>query len=143
MLTKTNLKTIIVNNLNDIRITAIALFINRLISRNKYDGNIPQYRIKNIINNTYVTNLTDFSSNIDANSLIMDYYFNSDKITSDRIHPFTVILGNYIVELNPNSEEDSFYTSIYGNSSKIILLMNYLADGDITLPLKIFEIKLI
>lgn len=144
MLSNTQIKDVIIQNLGDSRIFAIQAFLTRLIKRNKYDSNIKQYRIYDKVSNTYVVSLNDFISKIDAASLIADYFYYADGLTGDRTHPIAINLSNFTITLDKNSEEDSIYFNMFGSESKnILLLLNYLADGDTILPLKIFEIRLI
>lgn len=144
MLTTTELKTIITQNFDDIRITSIVLFIDRLLERGFHGGGINQYRIKNLTTDTYITNLTEFLTAIDPNQIDMDYFYFSDKMTGDRTHPIAVILKNFEVEISNLASEDDTYIRMFGSKSKrIMFLMNYLSDGDTVLPLKIIEIRLI
>lgn len=143
MITNSEIKSIIINNFNDIRISSIHFFIDFLIKRNNHGGNISQYRIKNILTDNYVTSLADFVSAINDRYIIADYYHGSEKMGGDRTHPFLVILTNFKVELNTNCEEDSKYITSFGKqANSIMFLINYIADGDSVLPLKIFEVKL-
>lgn len=143
MLTNASIKTIIQNNLNDDRIFSIQSFITRLIERKTFGDGIEQYRIKNINTDTYITTLADFISNIDVTKLNAQYYYNSEKMGGDRVHPFMAYIGNYEVELNKHSEEDSIYFSMFGGNNKIMFLLTYISDGDTVLPIKIIEIKLV
>lgn len=142
MLTKAELKSIITNNFNDVRISSIVLFINELIEREKYGGGINQYRIFDTKTNSFITSLNQFITAIDENSLSMRYLYGSEKMTGDRMHPMVATIGNFVVQLNEYSEEDQEYFKTYGKATKINFLLNYLADGDTVLPLKIFEVRL-
>ncbi len=144
MLTSADLKDIIAQNLTDPRIYSIQSFLSRLIERKKYGDGILQYRIKDKITNTFVTSLDDLIAKLDANSLSSDYFYYSDKMSGDRIHPTAVNLSNFIAVFDEHSEEDAIYFNMFGRENKnILLLINYLSDGDSVLPLKIFEIRLI
>jgi len=142
MLTKAALKDIIVENFNDIRMTSIVLFVNALIERKAHGGGVNQYRLKNKLTGTYITSVEQFLTAIDANSLKMDYYRYSDKMTGDRVHPISVVLDNIEVELQKFADEDAYYFAQYGESTRLMMLINYVSDGDTVLPLKVFEIKL-
>ncbi|NTW90601.1 MAG: hypothetical protein HGA35_01490 [Erysipelotrichaceae bacterium] len=144
MLTNADIKTIISDNLADIRIFSIQAFLTRLIKREKFGDGILQYRIKDKVTNSFVTDLNDFIAKLDTNSLVPDYFYYSDKMQGDRTHPFAVNISNFTVSLDANSDEDSVYFGMFGRDDKnILLLLNYLSDGDLVLPLKIYEIRLI
>lgn len=143
MLTNSELKNIIVNNLNDNRLFSIQSFLTRLIKRSVFGNGINQYRIKNLDNNTFITTLAEFSTHINHDELIAEYNY-SENATSDKIHSFIVIIGNYEVELDLNSTEDIIYLNKFGlNNKKIMFLLNYLNDNDTSLPIKITDVKLI
>ena len=144
MLTNTQFKDIIVQNLNEDRIFAIQAFITRLVERKVFGDGIERYRIKDKITGTMVTSLDDFITKLDADSLRPDYFYYSDKMGGDRIHPTAVNLSNFEVSLDEHSSEDAVYFSMFGKGNKnILILINYLSDADTSLPLKIFEIRLI
>ena len=74
MLTNSQVKDIITQNLNDDRIFSIQAFITRLLERKVYGDGIEQYRVKDKVTNTMVTSLSDFIDKLDANSLRPDYF---------------------------------------------------------------------
>lgn len=144
MLSNVDMKDFVIKNLNDIRIFAIQAFITRLIERKKHGDGVKQYRIHDKITNTDVISLDDFIAKIDPVSIVADYFYYANGMSGDRTHPFAVNLSNFNITLDKNSEEDGIYFNMFGGDAKnILLLMNYLADGDIDLPLKIFDIRLI
>lgn len=144
MLTNIQLKDVVAQNLADLRIYAIQAFLTRLIARKTHGSGIEQYRIHDKVTNTAVTSLDDFITKLDPASLVADYFYYSDGMTGDRTHPTAVNLSNFEVKLDKNSPEDSVYFSMFGAEAKnILLLLNYLSDGDLDLPLKVFEIRLI
>ena len=144
MLTPAGLKAIVDANFADDRIFAIQSFIAKLIERKVYGGGINQYRIKNTNDDTYITNLTTFLANIDVTKLTGEYNYFNDKMGGDKNHPFTVTIHNYLVELNEFTDEDDIYRTLFGSNPKTIMfLINYLADADTILPLKIYEVKII
>ena len=144
MLTKADFKDMIAQNLADPRIFAIQAFLARLIERKKFGDGIAQYRIKDKITNTDITSLEDFIAKLDADSLVPDYFYYSDKMQGDRTHPTAVNISNFIISLDEHSDEDALYFSMFGRDEKnILFLMNYLSDGDSVLPLKIYELRLI
>lgn len=143
MLNQAAVNAILAANFSDDRIYAIQSFITDLIERKKYGGGVNQYRIKNTNDGTYITDLAGFVSNIDPTKLEAKYNYLNDKLSGDRTHPFTVTIGNYIVELSDLTTEDEIYTEMFGNDKKVIkFFLNYLADGDTVLPIKIFQVKL-
>jgi hypothetical protein len=143
MITNADTKSLFLANLADVRISAISLFINTLISRKQFGGGIEQYRIKNTDTGDYITNLDDFALAVSDTKLTIGYYFHSDKLGGDRTHPMALTLDNLEVELNQLSGEDALYTVRYGlNAKRFMFLMNYLSDGDVDLPIKIFEVRL-
>lgn len=143
-LTQAQLKTTIVNNLNDVRISAIAFFLEKLISRNIHGGGIEQYRVKDIKTDTFVTNLADLISRIDETYLKGDYNFNQPRQDTSRGHSISVISNQFVVEINSNSNEDRVFSGRYGSGTKIIQFgLNYFNDLDTTLPLKIYDVAII
>lgn len=149
MLTKSDFKGMIAQNLADPRLYAIQSFLVRLIERRTFGDGIEQYRITDKKTNAPVTSLDDFIAKLDADSLFADYFYYSDKMQGDRTHPTAVNLSNFVVNLDEHSQEDSLYYGMFGRDTKhnddknILILMNYLSDGDLDLPLKIYEIRLI
>lgn len=144
MITKTDMKNIIVANLSDQRILAIQLFISALIKRTPvaYDG-VEQYRIKKTSDGSDIATLSEFMSALDANWLTYEYYKSSDRLGGDRTHPVLVRIKNMHITLGDN-EYDAGYTSMFGSGVKEFgFLVNYLSDGDEVLPLKIFEVRLV
>jgi hypothetical protein len=148
MLSKAQLKTILSDNLNDDRIFFAQAFLEALIAREKYDSNINQYRIKDSLTNSYVTSLSDFITKLNANSLKYGYDYKCKSLDVDKTNPFILIPSNFTVELSIHSEEDSLYFGLYGKGQnnngqmKINFYVNYLADTDPTLPLKVTNIRL-
>jgi len=143
MLTNAIAKTTLVDNLNDIRISAIMLFLERLIERKVHGGGINQYRIKNKLTDTYITSLADFILAIDEAELTYDFNYSGDKAEADRLRSLIIIPNNFIIELDSHTDEDDLYFSRYGKSvNRIMFLLNYMNDGDTVLPLKVFDIRL-
>lgn len=143
MLTNAIAKTTLVDNLNDIRISAITLFLERLIERKVHGGGINQYRIKNKLTDTYITSLADFILAIDETELTYDFNYSGDKAEADRLRSLIIIPNNFIIELDSHTDEDDLYFSRYGKSvNRIMFLLNYMNDGDTGLPLKVFDIRL-
>lgn len=143
MLSNSDIKTIVTNNLNDNRIFSIQLFISSLIERKRFGSGINQYRIKNTNDNSYITSLAEFIANIDDTKIKSSYYFGSEKMGGDRVHPFIISINNYIVEIDKNCEEDSMYFNMFGENNRVAFLLSYISDGDTVLPIKIIEVKLI
>lgn len=144
MLTNSQIKDIIVQNLGDDRIFSIQAFITRLLERKVHGDGIERYRVKDKVTDTMVTSLDDFIAKLDAVSMRPDYFYYADKVQGDRVHPTIINLSNFIVTLDEHSDEDNIYFNMFGKGDKnIVLLMNYLSDADSTLPMKVFEIRLL
>ena len=143
MLTNTELKTVIVKNLNDPRLYSLQRFLTDLIKRKTQDGGIPQYRITNTVTNQPVTSLTDLIDSIYPASLKPEVVKNADALGGDRLHPFRVILDNLKVTVNRYTTEDQDYFVSGKEDLKIALYINYLSDADPDLPLKVFSFRLI
>lgn len=138
------MQQILFKNFQDIRISAIQLYIQRLLRRNKFSAGVSEYRIRNLLTGEYVTTMAEFETLMSTQPLTMSYHFNSDKMTGDRTHPVLVVLDNLQVELTPNSSEDEIYINSFGRLvNRIAFSLNYLSDGDLDLPIKIFEVKLV
>jgi len=144
MLTNTQMRDAIAVNLNDPRMFAIQAFLTRLIERKTHGDGISRYRIRDKNTNTDVVSLNDFITKISPTSLIADYFYYSDRMLGERTHPVAVNLTNFVVNTTKNSDEDSIYFNMFGgDGTDILLLLNYLSDNDVDLPLKIYEIRLI
>ena len=143
MLTNTELKTVIVKNLNDPRLYSLQRFLTDLIKRKSLDGGVPQYRITNTLTNQPVTSLTDLIDSIYPASLKPEVVKNADALGGDRLHPFRVILDNLKVTVNRYTTEDQDYFVSGKENLKIALYINYLSDADLVLPLKVFSFRLI
>lgn len=144
MVTKSDIKDIIVANLNDPRILSIQLFLTELITRNAIAGEgFETYRIKDTSTDTFITTLDELIAAIDANKLFAEYLKRSDRMTGDRVHPTVVVLTQFEVSLI-NDPYDEWFVNTYGSGKKFIALyLNYISDADTTLPVKVYEIKLI
>lgn len=143
MLNPTELKAVIVQNLNDPRLFSFQLFVTKLLERKVYGDSIPQYRITNTLTNQPVTSMADFIAAIDPASLKPEVVKNADALTGDRLHPFRVILDNLKVSVHRLSKEDSDYIVSGKDDFKMALYINYLSDADVDLPLKVFSFRLI
>ena len=138
------MQRILYKNFQDVRISAIQLYIQRLLRRNRVSAGVNEYRVKNIITGEYVTSMNEFETLMSTQDLTMSYHFNSDRMSGDRTHPVLVVLDNLQVELNPNSPEDELFINNYGRLvNRIAFSLNYLSDGDEEIPVKIFEVKLV
>lgn len=146
LLTNSDVKAVLTSNFADQRMAAISFYINRLLSRVNYGGGIEQYRIKNTVTNTYITSFSDFITAISEDHLVADYVYATEAHSVDKTHPFQVTLTNLKVELTKFSNEDNYYTNMYGNKPEgymLVLTVNYLSDADDVLPLKIINVKLV
>ena len=138
------MQQILYKNFQDVRISAIQLYIQRLLRRNKISTGINEFRIKNLVTGQYVTSMNEFETLVSTQSLTMSYHFNSDRMSGDHTHPVLVVLDTLQVELNPNSNEDEIFINTYGRLvNRIAFSLNYMSDSDLDLPVKIFEVKLV
>lgn len=138
------MQQILYKNFQDVRISAIQLYIQRLLRRNRVSAGVNEYRVKNIVTGEYVTSMNEFETLMSTQDLTMSYHFNSDRMSGDRTHPVLVVLDNLQVELNPDSPEDELFINNYGRLvNRIAFSLNYLSDGDEDIPVKIFEVKLV
>lgn len=143
MITNAQIKAIILQNLDDIRISSISLFLLKLISRKQFGGGINQYRLKNLNTGNYITSIEEFKVALDALMLTPDYNYNIRPNVGELIHPFTVTIDNVAIELDKNSYEDEVYLSLFSaDVQKLVFHLNYMNDGDTILPLKIIEVRL-
>lgn len=142
MLTNAALVTLLNTNLNDDRSLSIQMYFTRLIDRKVFGNGINQYRIKNTVNNTYITTLAGFIAAISPIYIKPDYYYYATQTTiGDTIHPAIVLLTNLVVELSNYSDEDDIYTTNVGYGNKTIgLILSYMNESE---PLKITDIKLL
>lgn len=147
MLNKTQLVTLLSDNLTSSKVLSAQAFLDSLIERQKYDVSIPQYRIKDSVTNTRVTSVSDFISKLSTTDLKYSYDYNA-KFELDKMGPLLLFPTNFTVELIKNCEEDSLYFGKFGSglnsdgNMQLIFVMNYLADTDDVLPLKIITIRL-
>ena len=138
------MQQILYKNFQDVRISAIQLYIQRLLRRNRVSAGVNEYRVKNIITGEYVTSMNEFETLMSTQDLTMSYHFNSDRMSGDSTHPVLVVLDTLQVELNPNSNEDEIFINTYGRLvNRIAFSLNYMSDSDLDLPVKIFEVKLV
>lgn len=157
MITHSKMKDVLVANFNDDRIGAIQLFVERLLVRKNHGGGVDQYRLFNTVSNSYITSMAQFinaiQTSIATNDLSMSYDYYTSLHTGDRTHPMVVSLQNVEVRVDKNGDEtDRWLLQTYGNSSRkkdenvylktLCFSINYLSDADDTLPLKIYEVKL-
>ncbi len=153
MITNADIKQILVNNFNDIRMGAIQLFVKGLLERNNPGGGIDQFRIYNNQTDEYITSVDDFVAAIDEAFIIakFDYYAKVEK--GDTGHPISVTLTNLDVRVDRFGDAlDNWLLQTYGNSKsiyndhvyvkKINFSLTYLMDTDPALPLKIFGVRL-
>lgn len=121
-----NIITILKDLLYDSRSLAFQKFIEKLVSRNIYDTNIPQYRIYNTITNNYITSFDQFVDNI-SNIYADFYYAGKADISNNTPHPFYILLSNYEIRLTKLSKEDSLYFNLFGGEEikKISFICNY------------------
>lgn len=143
MITKDELKTILVDNLRSPRQYGLQLFLTELLERGNYGGGIERYRVKNTVTGAYVTTLEELIAALDAEQLRPRPMFNAPKLTGDRVHPAVVVVENLSVELLSYCEDDADFLQLSGSGTKkLYLYVNYVSDDDTVLPLKIYTVKL-
>lgn len=141
MITPAQAQALIVQNLNDIRCSSVAIFIQAILKRNTFGPGVPEFRIRNKVTGNLITSLADFISAIDANHLAFVNMRSSNR-DLNMIRPFTVVLKNLEIKLM-SIEEDNFISIDFGsNISSISLDLSYLNDNDPVLPLKIVNARL-
>lgn len=147
MLPKNKLVDLIVANLDSNFCFPAIAFLDSLIERQKYDANIPRYRIKDSVTNTRVTSVADFEDKLTIADIKYSYDYNA-KFEPDKMGPLLLYPTNFTVELIEGCEEDSLYFSKFGSGSnldgkmQLIFVLNYLNDADNSLPLKLIAIRL-
>ena len=146
MLTKDQMKQIIVDNFNDLRITSIQCYVQSLLERKSVTVNdsITKYRMKNIATGNDITSIDEFLAAITPDSITFGYHLYSEGMSGDRVHPLHVGLNNISVTLDPYSPDDTLWSEMVGRmvDGRISFYMNYLTDMDPVLPLKIFEVRI-
>jgi len=143
MITKAQLKQIITDNLTDIRMSSIQLFLSELISRQTHGSGIDQYRIFNEQTGIHVLDFDGFINELDENNFTYGMSLKSDKVSGELVAPMYVVIENFKVTLDRNSSEDEYLFKMFGDGDRICLYLTYMNDGDESIPLKIFNVKLI
>jgi hypothetical protein len=144
--TSATLRQLIVDNLNSITSLSIQLFLSQLVENKDAADTVPRYRIFNKATNTYILNYDELlaallNSSVDIGyTYDMNMHYDPSIITPARVY----ITGLEINIDGPSDKYGALLTSKYGLGKKIIMLrMNYMADGDVALPLKIITIDLV
>ena len=145
MITVERVKELLDLNLRDERMAASALFISQLVARKRFGSGIEQYRIKNIVTDTWITSLEEFITQIDPAQLYLSYPYQGEKLQGDRVTGFMVTLDNLKVVWDSNARSDFPFTGIYDFKSQntFQFYLAYMNDGDLEVPLKISFLKLI
>jgi len=144
MLTKSQIVTIIQNNLNHDSMYPIQLYLTKLIERENYGNGIERYRIYNSLTNSYITSLNDFISKITASEIepYIDFSLKNENYTQS----VNIKLKNFIVDLNKYSLDDEDLIITFGKelSKQIVFVMSNSNSTFInSLPLVIYEVKLV
>lgn len=142
MLSNTQIKQLIIDNLNSPFCFPMALFLTKLIQRDTTKFNTPDlYRIKDVNTNTDVTSLSDFISKIDDTKF--EYNVNISSYSNNMIGVIVKMM-NFEVTLKETHVQDSPFTSIFGiGKHRVCFHLAYARDNDATLPMKISNIVLL
>lgn len=134
-------------NLSDKRMYGIQLFIERLLTRTHYGNGIEQYRVRNKTTNALITNLAGLSAAIAADKITASFPYNGEGMSSDRVVGFDVTLSNLQVEFSPHADDDAFFSQYYsfdkGQKYGFMFHIAYMNDGDETVPLKVYYVRLV
>lgn len=142
---KSELSTLLISALQDIRCAAPRLFIEDLIERTNAVGSIPQYRITNTDTSTPVTAISNLLTLISEDNINIRL---SNSLTSssfkDKTKPVFITLKNIEVNLSEHSEDDTFYSSVASSTKNTIcFMMGYVGDNDTGLPMKLLDAYLV
>ena len=142
ILLQLDLRNILANKLTSITGYSTQLIVTEILERNNSDAAKPASRIT--IAGTPVINLTDLISKIPTAVSSTTFGYDYINASQEASPPFILILENALVTLNKIYPEDNQLTFRFGEGVfKLAFVMGYLADGDLTLPLKVIGIKLI
>lgn len=143
MLTKANIAAIIKANFADDRIFSAPLFVSKLLARQVNGGGIPQYRMTNKTTGQLITTEAQYLAALDAEDFMINYPFDSEAQSTDRVTGFYVTVKNIEIRFNTHSQEDAFFARfldfghhpdrVYG----IQMYLGYMNDGDAVLPIKL------
>ncbi len=137
MITDTELKAIIIENLNNFMMYGIQVNLLSLIDRGPDTGSIPRYRLK--YNGADITTWADLLAKISLSGITVT------PSTRPSMFPTAAVeFNNISVALNDLSPADARWLSTFGNNvSKLVFDMANVYDADLVLPLKITRINLI
>lgn len=144
MTLKTEIIDLAVAGLSDVRSAGTVLALEDLIERPVHGGGIPQYRIKKLDTDTYITSLAEIAAEITLPKVSvvcsLTGFGNNFK---DKCKPIRIFLKNLKVELMAGVDDDNYFTAIYGAGAEtIVLTLGYLGDADPVAPLKIIDMAL-
>ena len=142
MLTTSQLKALIVDNLNDDKLYGVQLLLTEMLSREMYDVVMPRYRFKRAAAD--ITSLADLIAAINASAITVKAsatYFSAAALSTI---PVVVTIDEIEVTLNVSYQTDSKLTAQFGTGKSTLgFVMNYTNDGDAALPLKILNVILV
>lgn len=121
----------------------IYLFLNELIKRNSYTQSSTLYRVTNNVTNNPVVSVEDFLDSLSSTNVIARFNFNAsfDASIPRSLH---VTASNLIVKLDSTNSDDQIWLEKYGSKATYVrFYMNYLADLDSAIPLKVYDIRLV
>ncbi len=143
-LSATDVKTLLVNNINDPRIFAAYDFLDKLHYRQTPLDGISPYRIYDTNSNSYITSMSALLSAINTADIEYGFTFNH-KFDPSVAVPIYVLIKSLEVRLHPYCAEDIIFISRFGEEQKkyIRFELRYLNDTDSALPLKIVNFSLV
>lgn len=142
MITTAVVQSTILANFNDNRIASAHLFIRDLLERKVVLDGISRYRITTTPGNVEVTTMAEFLSNITAGNITLHYPYNLFNVEPDKTTPIQVVLNGMKVNVLPVEEDGPFAGMSGHGDKKIMIYLNYVADADSVLPVKIVGITL-
>jgi hypothetical protein len=144
MLTNTQLKQLIIDNLNSAYSFPLAFLLNQFITRTPAittDSNL-NYRVKAVSGSTTtnITNINDFINALDENQFTLSI---STSQYNDNMIGIRILLNNIYCYLSEDLPSDSSLTNTFGvGKFNIAVHLVYMRDTDSNLPLKISNITL-
>ncbi|MDD2819439.1 MAG: hypothetical protein PHN51_11685 [Candidatus Nanopelagicales bacterium] len=143
MLTKPQVAAIIAANFADNRIFATPLFVSKLLERSVHGGGIDRYRMTNTLTGQPITTEAEFLAAVNACDFTLNYPFDSEPMSTDRVTGFYVTVKNISIKFHQYSEEDAFFGRFldFGRHPDhrygVQFYLGYMNDGDEVLPIKV------
>lgn len=142
---KSDLATVTVAALQDIRCAASRLTLEDILVRREFSQSVPQYRVYEKNSNVPVATFQDLLTYIREDNILITYdmaFVGSNF--RDKCKPVTVVIKDLEVRLMPNLNEDNYFTARFGKDAKMIAItLGYTSDNDILLPLKAIDAQIV